>query len=407
VRPLEEARAEVLAAVKPLGTETVDLAAAAGRILAHDLVAGHDVPPFPNSAMDGYAVRAEDVHHVPVSLQVLEDLPAGRVARQEVRPGTAITIMTGAPLPGGADTIVKVEVTSQSGDLVEIRQSTPRGTSVRPAGGDFAAGTTVLEAGSTIGPAELALLATLGEARPRVGRRPVVALMATGDELRPPETVDLEPGQIRDSNRALMRQLIREAGGEVIDLGIVGDTEADLTAALTDGARRADAILSSGGVSMGEYDLIKQVLGRHGNVEFWQVAMQPAKPFAFGHIEGTPLFGLPGNPVSVMVAFEQFARPALLRMQGARHLLRPRVPAVMGEAVETDPVKTVFLRVRVVGTEDGRLVVARSGGQSSNVLSALAAADGLAIVPVGRAGVEAGEVVEVELFRHPSAGWGP
>lgn len=406
MKPLEEARAEVLAAIDTLGSEEVDLEAAADRILAVDVRAGHDVPPFPNSAMDGYAVRGEDVQSAPVTLQVLEDVAAGSVARDSVRPGTAIRIMTGAPMPAGADTIVKVEVTAQEGDRVEILEAVEVGTSVRPAGGDIAAGATVLEAGTAIGPVELALLATVGATRPQVGRRPRVAVMATGDELCPPDTATLEPGQIRDSNRALMRRLIEETGAEVLDLGIVRDVEDELTAALTEAATRSDAIVTSGGVSMGEYDLIKKVLSERGNVEFWQVAMQPAKPFAFGRVEGTPLFGLPGNPVSVMIAFEQFARPALLKMQGARVLLRPRLPVTMGETVETDPAKTVFLRVRVTGHEDGRAVVVRSGGQSSNVLSALAAADGLAVVPVGTATVTAGDTVEMEMFRHPSRGMG-
>jgi molybdopterin molybdotransferase len=406
MRPLDDARADVLGAIRPLGIETVDLAEAAGRILAMSVTAGHDVPPFPNSAMDGFAVRAADLERIPVTLQVLEDVPAGSVATREVEPGTAIKIMTGAPMPAGADTIVKVEITRQSGDgTVEILEPVDPGTSVRPAGGDIAAGDTVVDAGTALGAVELALLATVGMVRPEVGMRPRVAVMATGDELRPPETGKLAPGEIRDSNRPLMRQLIREAGADVIDLGIIPDVEETLTEALTEGARRADAIITSGGVSMGEYDLIKQVLADKGNVEFWQVAMQPAKPFAFGHIEGVPLFGLPGNPVSVMVAFEQFARPALLKMQGASSLLRPRIRVAMGETVETDPEKVVFLRVRV-SQEEGRPVAHRSGGQSSNVLSALAAAHGLAVVPVGTATVEAGDSVDVELFRHPSSGMG-
>lgn len=405
MRPMEDARADVLGAIRPLGTETVDLGEAAGRILAMRVTAGHDVPPFSNSAMDGFAVRAADLERIPVTLEVLEDVPAGSVATREVEPGTAIKIMTGAPMPAGADTIAKVEITQSGGGTVEILEHVDPGTSVRPAGGDIAAGDTVIDAGTALGAVELALLATVGMARPEVGVKPRVAVMATGDELRPPETGRLAPGEIRDSNRPLMRQLIREAGADVIDLGIIPDVEETLTEALTEGARRADAIITSGGVSMGEYDLIKQVLADRGNVEFWQVAMQPAKPFAFGHIEGVPLFGLPGNPVSVMVAFEQFARPALLKMQGATSLLRPRIRVAMGETVETDPEKVVFLRVRV-SQEEGRPVAHRSGGQSSNVLSALAAADGLAVVPVGTATVEAGDSVDVELFRHPSSGMG-
>lgn len=402
MRPLEEARADVLAAIKPLELERVPLADVAGRILAQDITAPHDVPPFPNSAMDGYAVIASDLEEIPVKLEVLEDVPAGSVATSTVAPGTAIKIMTGAPMPAGADTVVKVEVTRQpDSDSVEILEAMPKGTAVRPAGGDIAEGDRVLSAGTALGPVEMALLATVGVPEPLVSRRPRVAVMATGDELRPPETENLEPGQIRDSNRPLMRALVAEAGGEVIDLGIIPDREDVLTSTLTRASEEADAIVTSGGVSMGEYDLIKAVLSERGNVQFWQVAMQPAKPFAFGHIGQVPLFGLPGNPVSVMVAFEQFARPALLKMQGATALYRPRITVHMGERVETDPAKVVFVRV-AISREDGLEVARPSGGQSSNVLSALAAADGLAVVPRGTGAVEEGDVVEVELFRHPS-----
>lgn len=402
MRPLDEARAEVLAALKPLPTEQVALEDADGRVLAEDVRAPDNVPPFENSAMDGFAVRAADIDDVPVRLRVLEDVPAGSVATRPVEPGTAIKIMTGAPLPARADTVVQVEVTRQpDADTVEILETMERGTAVRPAGGDIAAGDVVLTRGTVLGPVELALLATAGVARPEVSRRPRVAVMATGDELRAPGSGDLQPGQIRESNRPLMRGLVREAGGEVIDLGIVPDTEAALMEALSEAASTADAIVTSGGVSMGEYDLIKQVLSERGSVDFWQVAMQPAKPFAFGQFDGVPLFGLPGNPVSVMVAFEQFARPGLLKMQGAAVLTRPRVPARFGESFSTDPAKVVFVRVSLT-PHDGGLVARRSGGQSSNVLSALGAADGLAVVPVGVGEVAEGDLVEVELFRHPA-----
>ncbi|HEX2153110.1 MAG TPA: gephyrin-like molybdotransferase Glp [Acidimicrobiia bacterium] len=400
MRPLDEAQAEVLAAIEPLGTERIDLEEAVGRILGADVIAPHDVPPFPNSAMDGYAVRAVDLTGAPVMLRILEDVPAGSVATQPVVAGSAIKIMTGAPMPEGADTVVKVEVTRQAGDgHVEILEPMARGTAVRPAGGDIVAGSVVLEEGAAIGAVEAALLATAGVSKPIVGRRPRVAVMATGDELRPPGTEVLEPGQIRESNRPLMRGLVAGAGGRVLDLGIVPDRQSELVAALERASEEADAILTSGGVSMGEYDLIKKVLLERGTVDFWQVAMQPAKPFAFGHVGGVPLFGLPGNPVSVMVAFEQFARPALLRMQGATDLFRPRIRVTMGETIETDPGKVVFVRVRL-GADDGAAY--SSGGQSSNVLSALGAADGFAVVPVGTGIVSEGSTVEVELFRHPA-----
>ena len=406
MKPLEEARAEVLAPVTALGSERVPLEEARGRVLAHDVTAPHDVPPFANSAMDGYAVIAADVASAPVTLRILEDVPAGSVASRPLEPGAAIKIMTGAPMPEGADAVVKVEVTRQLGpDRVEVLEAVPIGTAIRPPGGDLARGSLVLAAGETLGPPELALLATVGCVRVAVGKRPRVAVMATGDELRPAATAELAPGQIRDSNRPLMRALVEEAGGEVVDLGIIGDRRDALVEALTAAAATTDVVLTSGGVSMGEYDLVKAVLTEMGTVDFWQVAMQPAKPFAFGFVGDVPLFGLPGNPVSVLVAFEQFARPALLKMQGATSLLRPRIRARLASEVVSDPAKVVFMRVRLDAGPDG-LVASSSGGQSSNVLSALAAADGLAVIPVGVERLPAGAEVEVELFRYPTRGFG-
>jgi molybdopterin molybdotransferase len=243
------------------------------------------------------------------------------------------------------------------------------------------------------------MLASLGVPLPPVRRRPVAAVMSTGDEVLPPEA-DLSPGKIRDSNRPMLRALLAELGAEVVDLGIVGDDATALQAALAEGAERADIVITSGGVSMGEYDLVKAVLAELGEVDFWQVAMQPAKPFAFGTVAGTPLFGLPGNPVSSMVAFEQFVRPGLLRMMGATRLFRPRVPGVLDDEADTNPEKTVFLRV-TTRFADGRWRAALSGGQASNVLSALAAADAFAVIPVGTGLVTAGSEVDLEMFRWP------
>jgi molybdopterin molybdotransferase len=227
-----------------------------------------------------------------------------------------------------------------------------------------------------------------------------VAILSTGDEVVPPETPRLGPGSIRDANRPILAALAADLGAEVIDLGIVGDDAGRLRAALEEAAAGSDAVLTSGGVSMGAYDLVKQVLGELGSVEFWRVAMQPAKPFAFGFLGGTPLFGLPGNPVSVMVSFEQFARPALLRRMGSRKLFRPRVPGVMAEEVETDPAKTVFLRV-ALERRGSDWIASRSGGQDSNVLTAMARAAAFAVIPVGTGAVPAGGAVELEMFRWP------
>jgi len=397
VRPLADAQRDVLGAVPVLPEVDAPLDEVAGLVLAAPVVAPSDVPPFANSAMDGYAVIAADTGTPPVTLQVLEDVAAGSVARGSVRSGTAIKIMTGAPVPPGADAIVKVEDTEPGDGSVVVQTSVEIGTSVRPAGGDVATGQAVFDAGTRLSPPHLAVLASLGLPGIRVRRRPVVAIMSTGDEVQPPDTVSLAPGQIRDTNRPLLRSLLAELGADIIDLGIIPDDEDTLRGAVERGAAEADAILTSGGVSMGEYDLVKIVLRRLGTIDFWQVAMQPAKPFAFGHIEGTPLFGLPGNPVSVMVAFEQFARPALLHMMGADRIFRPRVAGTMGESLTTDPAKTVFSRVVV----DDDFVAKPSGGQNSNVISALARADAFAVVPVGTGERIVGDPVDLEMFRWP------
>ncbi len=401
MRPLAEAQRDVLAALPPLPEVDVPLGEAAGLVTAAPVRAAHDVPPFTNSAMDGYAVRAADVAAAPVELEVVEDVPAGSVATRAVGPGTAIKIMTGAPLPEGADAVVKVEDTEPGAGRVRILAGAAAGTAVRPAGGDVAAGDTVLDAGARLGPADLGLLASLGVHRPRVRRRPVAAVMSTGDEVLAPDA-ELRPGTIHDSNLPMLVALLEELGVGVVDMGIVPDDPHVLRAALEDAAGKADVVLSSGGVSMGEYDLVKAVLRDLGHVEFWKVAMQPAKPFAFGTVAGTPLFGLPGNPVSSMVAFEQFVRPGLLTMMGARHVFRPRVGAVLDERVATAAEKTVFVRVQAAW-RDGGWHARPSGGQSSNVLSALAAADAFAVVPVGVAVVPAGGAVELEMFRWPES----
>ncbi len=402
MKPLSEAQREVLARVTKTEPAQVPLDAALGLVLAEDVRADHDIPPFANSAMDGFAVFGADVAHAPVELVVVEDVAAGHVASRHVEPGTAIKIMTGAPIPGGADTVVRVEDTEllRPGS-VRVTVPTAVGTSVRPAGGDVASGSLVFPAGTELTPPHLGMLAAIGQAQPLVYRRPRVAILSTGDEVVPPDTTELEPGHIRDTNRPLLRSLLAELGVDVMDRGIVGDDSSLLRSTLLDALGSCDAILTSGGVSMGEYDLVKRVLSELGDIDVWRVAMQPAKPFAFGSIGRTPLFGLPGNPVSVLVAFEQFARPALSVMMGRTAVFRRRSSGVMGERVDTDPEKTVFLRV-TVGDEAGP-EVRLAGGQSSNVLSAAAAADAFAVVPVGIGVVERGETVTLEWFRHPAA----
>jgi molybdopterin molybdotransferase len=347
--------------------------------------------------MDGFAVRSEDLSVVPARLKIVEDVPAGSVPTVPVESGQATRIMTGAPMPEGSDTVVMVEdTTSLDPGWVDIAVTAASGTSVRPVGGDVQPGDILVDGGIRLSARHLASIAT-AEGSIHVSQLPVVAIMSTGDELWPPDTVDLVPGTIRDTNRVLLASMLVELGVPVMDLGIIGDDTDALRAAYTRAATEADLIVSTGGVSMGEYDYVKQVLGETGSVQFWRVAMQPGKPFAFGAVDDVPLFGLPGNPVSTFVAFEQFVRPAILHMMGAKYLLRPRIRGTMGEDVTTSGEKEVFLRV-LLADDRGSFVAVRSGEQGSNMLSGLAAADAFAVIPVGVGEVSAGDDVTLEMF---------
>ncbi len=373
-----------------------------GLVPVADVVAAEDVPPFANSAMDGFAVLAADTATVPAVLRVIADVAAGHISQASVTPGTAIKIMTGAPVPDGADAVVKVEDTEILDGQVRTLVHVPVGTNLRAAGGDVSLGDVVVRAGVRLGPQHMGVLAAVGASIVEVHRRPCVALLSTGDEIQPPETPHLRPGLIRDANRPLLVGLLAELGVEVRDFGIVPDDAARLRSTLERAAADCDAIFTSGGVSMGDYDLVKQVLSELGAIEFWKVAMKPGKPFAFGNIAGTPLFGLPGNPVSALVVFEQLARPALLKMMGSERVFRPVLNGVAAERMVTDPAKTVFLRARV-HFDAGRFMVEESGGQGSNILSAAAAADGFAVIPAGIGTIEAGSEVSIEMFRWPES----
>jgi len=386
--------------MRRLGTETIPFDEGVGRVLAEAIVSSEDVPHFANSAMDGFAVRATDVSEPDAVLEVLADLPAGQVASVSMSDGQAIRIMTGAPMPDGADTVVRVEDTAAEGDKVRIHTVVEEGTYVREAGGDVRAGQVVFDPGLRMGPIHVGVLATLGLVEPVVSRRPRVGVMSTGNELQPPATQDLAPGMIRDSNRPMLVGLLEDAGAEVIDYGRIGDDADELRAALGRAAVETDAIVTTGGVSMGDYDVTKLVLREEAGVDFIKVAMKPGKPLAFGRLGGAPFFGLPGNPVSVVVSFEQFVRPALLTMQGASAVLRPQMTVAAGERLVTDPAKTVFLRVRLEG-DGAALRATQAGGQASNILSVAAVADAFAVVPIGVETIDEGEPVLIELFRSP------
>jgi molybdenum cofactor synthesis domain-containing protein len=401
MKPLAEARAEVLSAIPRLPSGTLDAGLSAGRVMAEAALAREFIPPWDNSAMDGYAVIAEDCADTPTVLEVNEDVAAGSVPTIKVRPGTATRIMTGAPMPEGADAVVPIEDTESSDRAkVSILEPTASGRNVRPRGGDTAPEDVIVDSGVRLTARHAAGLASAGVG-PVVADLPTVAIMSTGDEIVSYTTSELRPGTIRDSNRVLLRAVLAELGVPVFDLGIISDDPVELRAAYERASREADVVLSTGGVSMGDYDFVKQVLGELGSVDFWKVAMQPGKPFAFGSINGVPLFGLPGNPVSTFVSFEQFVRPAILHMMGANNLLRTQIAGTMGEDVHTHVDKTVFLRVLLAQDTDGTFVAVESGGQGSNMLSSLASADAFAVVPVGTGSLSAGDDVMLEMFRWP------
>jgi molybdopterin molybdotransferase len=403
--PLDEAVAIVLDGCRPLAPRTVPVGEAVGCVLAEDVVAAEALPPFANSAMDGYAVRAADVATVPAELPVVAEVAAGHPAARALAPGEAMRIFTGAPLPDGADAVVMVEHTDRldGGGRVAIHRAAAPDDHVRPAGDDVRPGDRVLTAGETLTAGGLGLLRSLGAERVAIHPRPRVGVLSTGDELVE-GTGPLRPGQIRDSNRPTLLALIGPAGGVPVDLGHADDDEAAITAALTRAAEECDVVLSTGGVSMGDTDLVKVVLDRlaRDGVRWLQVAIKPAKPLAFG-VAGereVPVLGLPGNPVSSMVSFELFARPALRRRAGHPddRLSRAALTAVAAEPLPRRADGKLHL-VRVVAElVDGELRVGRAGlGQGSHQLSAMARANALALVPDGP-GVEAGAPVQVLLL---------
>src|SRR5438270_2023026 len=355
------------------------------------------VPPFDNTAMDGFAVQAADTADPPVELKVVGTLAAG-ADPSGVRVGgsEAVRIMTGAPMPPGADAIVMVERTHTEGDVVVIERAAAVGDHVRRAGDDLQPGQVVVDDGTVLGPAHLGVLASLGYRRVPVYPRPAVGVLSTGDELVE-GPVQLRPGQIRDSNRPTLLALVRRSGFTAVDLGLIADDEAAIEAAVGQALETCDALVTSGGVSVGDFDFVKAVLGRLGELRSWQVAIKPAKPFAFCVVGGKPVFGLPGNPVSSMVSFELFARPALRRMAGHRELLRPTVEGVAAEALprRTDG-KLHLVRVVASLADDGGWRVRPVAGQGSHQLWAAAGANALALVPDGT-GVPAGGPVRLLL----------
>lgn len=401
--PVGEARDHVLAGRRPLPPRAIALSEVLGCVTVAPVVAPEPVPPFTNSAMDGYALRAADTARPPVELEVVGTVMAGSGVQMTVATGQAVRIMTGAPLPAGADAVCMVEQTETASDggVVTVRSRLAAGDNVRVAGGDVAAGEVVFPAGTVLTPACIGVLAGLGMLEVLAHPRPRVGVLSTGDELREGPS-PLEPGKIRDANRRSLLALVEQSGFTGVDLGIVGDDEHDVSEALIDGSRTCDALLTSGGVSVGDRDVVKAVLAKISatSTRWMQVAVKPAKPLAFAELgpHATPVFGLPGNPVSAMVSFELFARPALRAMAGQRQLDRPLVRAVADEAFSRRADGKLHL-VRVVAGlgEDGLVHVGSAGAQGSHQLSAMARANALALLPDG-AGVRRGERVQVMLL---------
>lgn len=411
---VEEALERILSYVPLLEQQETPILDALGQVVAEDVVSDLDIPPLDNTAMDGYAVRAADTagasDSAPVSLQVVGELAAGYLFDGEVAPGTAVRIMTGAPMPRGADAVVPFEETDEpsgrafgafakSREVVGVLKAAAPGANIRRAAEDLARGQTILTRGTVLHPAQIGVLASLGKATVRVHRRPVVAILSTGDEVREPGE-PLRPGQIYDSNAYSISAMVRANGGVPKRLGIAKDTVEALTEKLR-GGLGADMLVTSAGVSRGDYDVVKDVLAKEGEVDFWTVRMRPGKPLAFGSFASggrrVPHIGLPGNPVSSMVSFELFGRPAIYRMLGRDDWQRRTVRAVAEEAIENSDARRVYARA-IVSERDGRYYAALTGPQGSGILTSMAVANAFAVVPEDVPGVGAGEEVDCMLL---------
>jgi len=397
---VEEALKTILEGIRPLGLENIPITSALGCVIGEDIVSGRSIPPLANSSMDGYAVMAGDTAFAskekPAVLDVLEDVPAGRVATQPIRKGQAIRIMTGAPLPEGANAVVRVEDTEADQKKVKIFVSVTPGFDIREAGEDVKTGELVVTKGTVLRAAEIGMLAALGRSYVAVHQRPVVAVVSTGDELVEVDEMP-GPGKIVNSNSYSLAAMVLEAGAIPLQLGIARDNREDLLDKFR-AAARADIIVSSGGVSVGDYDLVKDIMAEIGSrIQFWRVAMRPGRPLAFGRLEGKPLFGLPGNPVSSMVSFEQFIRPSILTMRGYRNIFRRAVRAEMTDGFSKKKGLKYFLRARVE-YRDGKHYAAMTGEQGSGILKSMVLANGLIVLPEDVSAVKPGDEVAVQLL---------
>lgn len=406
-----EALEKVLEAVPLLPAETIPLEQALGRILAEAVTAQDSLPPFPNSSMDGYALRAADLQGAsaenPAQLHVIGEVAAGSIFAGELTPGTAVRIMTGAPVPAGANAVIPVEDTDEAWrdpkrplpTQIGVKRVVNAGDYVRQIGEDIKAGTAVLEPGHKIRPQEIGVLASLGVSNLRVIKRPRVGILATGDELI---AVDepLRPGKIRNSNGYTQAAQVAAAGAEPVSLGIGRDTEEDVRAKLQAGLEAGvDLFISSAGVSVGVYDVVTAVLQQEGAVNFWRVRMRPGKPLAFGSYAGVPYLGLPGNPVSAMVSFERFARAAILKMSGSPYLHRPEIRVTMQEEISSDG-RESYIRA-IVSREGDEYTAVTTGNQGSHIMTSLVKANALVIIPEGVTEVKIGSKLSALMIDWP------
>jgi molybdopterin molybdotransferase len=397
---VDEALDRILSHIRPLGFEKVSLLDSLGRAIAEDIYAKRNIPPLDNSAMDGYAVRWEDVRNAsqdhPIRLEVIEDLPAGFISTRTLEKGKTIRIMTGAPVPKGADTIIPVEESKKEDGFTLIFKAAVLGENIRKSGEDVKQGDRVIFKGDTIRPAEVGMLASVGRSFVNVFQRPLVAILCTGDELVDVDG-DVDEVKIVSSNSYTLGAQVKECGAIHLQLGIAKDRKEEIAEKLRQGIR-ADVLISSAGVSVGDYDFVKDVLKDLGmEMVFWKVAMRPGQPLAFGTIGGKPVFGLPGNPVSSMISFEQFVRPSLLKMMGHRQLFRPVIEAILKEEIRKMTGRRYFIR-GTVSFEKNQYFVTTTGVQGSGILRSMVRANGLIVIPEDQEMVRAGEKVTVQLL---------
>lgn len=394
---VEQAREIILNRISPLNAEKVFIDQALGRYLAEDIVSSRDIPPWNNSAMDGYAVHAAELQEGEARLDIAYEIPAGGLPQGPFGKGQAVKIMTGAPLPPGADAVIKREDTLEMEGAIVIHKLPKINDNIRFAGEDIRKGDLVLTKGSLLGPARIGLLASIRRTMVFCYQRPVVAVLATGDEIADFDE-ELDESKISSSNSFTLKGLIAELGAIPLYLGIAKDTKKDLIEKFSM-AGRADLILTSGGVSMGDYDIVREVMTEGTNsMTFWKVDIKPGRPLAFGEINRIPAIGLPGNPLSTMTSFYQFARPAILKLMGSIDLLLPKLPAKLSCAVKSSGDRPHYVS-GVLENRGGELIVSPAGPQGSGILSSLARANCYMIIPKGRMIVGQGESIDCEIFQ--------